>query len=174
MRSPGWVRATAAVLSLLAPAGCGVQGLNFREDTRVRITAPADRTQVGLPVTIEWEVSDFHITGPGERPAHGRDAGYFAVLIDRAPQPPGQPLSWHARDDDSCSTARGCPDEEWYAQRQIFTTTDTTFTVAHMATRGDERRDFHEAVIILLDTDGRRIGESAFAVEFELRAARVS
>jgi hypothetical protein len=54
-----------ACLALLA-AGCRLQGLNFIEGTRVEITGPAHRSQVELPVTVEWEVTDFEVTGPGD------------------------------------------------------------------------------------------------------------
>ena len=75
----------ALLLSALAPA-CGVEGLNFVQDDRVTITAPRDRAEVRLPVTIRWKAEDFD--------------GTYAVFVDRAPVPPGETLAWLARDDE--------------------------------------------------------------------------
>lgn len=163
------LRATALLLCVvLATAGCRLQGLNFLEDTRVQIVAPGDREQVALPLTLEWDVTDFSIAGPDEIGAPDADAGYFGIFFDRSPPPPGEPLSWLARDDGSCVAARGCPDAEWFEQRRIYTTTDTSFIIDQLPARSDDRREFHEVTIVLLDPSGRRIGESAFAVEFEV------
>lgn len=140
----------AAVLSIGA---CGVSGLAFREDTRVEILAPGDRDEVVLPLDVRWSVRDFD--------------GTFAVLVDRPPQPPGQPLGWFARNDDQCQVAPGCPDEAYLAERGIFTTRDTEITIERLSAPGEGRRDLHEITIVLLDGDGRRIGESAWSVEFE-------
>lgn len=151
------------VLAVLAAllAGCAVSGLAFRVDDRVEITHPEDRASVTLPVTITWTVDGFDVAGP--------DAGRFGVFVDRAPQPPGEGLDWFARDDDSCRPEDGCPDAEYFRQRQIHATSDTSFVIDALpppsTSRGPER---HEVTIVLLDGDDRRIGESAFHVEFEV------
>lgn len=48
---------------ILSVAGFGVRGLNFIQDTRVTMTLLADRWGVELPVTVEWDVTDFSVTG---------------------------------------------------------------------------------------------------------------
>ena len=61
-----------------ATAACVPDGLAFRVDERVTITAPDDDEEVTLPLTIDWDVEDFD--------------GSFAVFVDRAPIGPGDEL----------------------------------------------------------------------------------
>lgn len=174
--SPPWLRRStlgAALLAALA-TGCVPQGLAFRTDDRVTIIRPADRSTVSLPVTLDWDVRDFSITDSG--PRQGDRAGYFAVFVDTAPVPPGKPLSWVARKDTSCRAADGCPDREYLTARGIYPTTQTELTLDQVprTTSRNDRRERHRAVIILLDPTGRRIGESAYEVEFDLKRSRTS
>lgn len=156
----------ATVLLGLLVSGCSIHGLNFVEDSRVRITAPGDRARVPLPVTVAWDVSDFAVTGPTE---HARpDAGYFAVFIDRSPQPAGEPLAWLAREDAACLSEPDCPDEEWLAQRGVHVTTEASVTLDTVPRRSDRARDLHEVTVVLLDGTGRRLGESAWSVDLEV------
>jgi hypothetical protein len=142
------------VLVALLPA-CGVSGLSFVQDERVTIDAPKDRSKVDLPLTVRWRAHDFD--------------GTYAVFVDRAPQPPGRTLAWLLRDDKVCAARPGCPDATYLAERDIHPTTTTSITIDRLPdTTRDERRDRHEVTIILLDRKGRRIGESAFTVEFEV------
>ncbi len=154
----------AAVLLVLLTAGCGINGLSFVQDERIDIIRPSDRSEVNLPVTVDWTATDF-ATGPGR--------GAFGVLVDRAPQRPGQTLAWLFRGDDSCKGPSGralCATPEFLAERGAYTTTDTTFTFERIArlSGDDRRRQFHEVTVVLLDGDGHRIGESAWSVQFEL------
>jgi hypothetical protein len=145
----------AAVLLGLANPSCGVQGLNFVQDDRVTIVAPRDRAEVRLPVTLRWSSRDFD--------------GTYAVFVDRAPVPPGRTLAWIARDDELCRQTPGCPDAAWLGDRDVYATSSTELTIDDLPdlTEG-ERRDFHEASVILLDDEGRRVGEAAFTVEFQV------
>ncbi len=150
------ILAVFVAVAATALAACGVRGLAFRVDTRVDIVAPNDRGEVTLPFTVRWTVRDFD--------------GTFAVFLDRAPQPPGEPVQWFARDDDACRAREGCPDEQYLADRNVFVTADQAFTVDQLrdtATEG-RRRELHEVTIVLLDRDGRRVGESAWSVEFQV------
>ncbi len=151
-------------------SGCVPQGLAFRVDERLTFQAPADRSTVTLPVTLDWDIRDFEITEPGGEPRE--DAGYFAVFVDGTPMPPGKPLRWIARKDTSCRAADGCPDEEYLAARGIYTTTETELVLDQLPrTTSDEeqdRRERHRATIVLLDARGHRIGESAFEILFDL------
>lgn len=166
--------ATALLLAGLCAAltGCVPQGLAFRTDTRLTIIAPEDRTEVSLPVTIDWDIRDFEIVEPGEDVDAGDEgrAGYFAVFVDGTPMPPGKPLRWVARDDTSCREVDGCPDEEYLAARGIYTTTETELVLDQLPRTGsdDDRRERHRATIVLLDASGTRIGESAFEVVFDV------
>ena len=150
-------------LSLLA-SSCA-SGLAFVQDRRVEITSPASHAKVTLPVTITWTIEDFRLTGPNGRSED--DAGYFGVFIDRAPVPPGEPLSWIARDDKPCLRTPGCPDDVYLADRRVRFTEIPSIRFEQLpdlnAYRGHE---VHEVTIVLLDGNGERIGESAWYLTF--------
>ena len=150
--------ALAVVLALLT-SGCAVSGIAFRQDDRLSFVTPDDRDEVTLPLTVQWRVEDFEV-GEGE--------GSFAVFVDRAPQPPGKTLDWLARDDDSCRADDGCPDAEWFAERDVFPTTERSLTIERLPARADDRRELHEVTVVLLDEDGRRVGETGWSIEFEV------
>jgi hypothetical protein len=137
---------------------CAVHGLSLVEDERVQILDPHDRAAVSLPLTIDWRAEDL---------ARGEGAGSFGVLVDRAPPPPGRSLAWLFRDADDCSGVTGCPDDAYLALRDVHHTTETSFVVDRVAppASGHGRR-FHEVTIVLLDGDGRRVGEAAWSVRF--------
>ena len=159
----------AAACCLLMVTACVPQGLAFRIDDRLTITSPKDRAEVTLPLTVSWDIRDFVIVGPGGQP-RGKASGYFGVFVDQAPQPPGKPMSWIARKDRTCRASDGCPDAEYLAARQIFTTSDTKLTFEQLPRPSNEdRKERHTITIILLDPAGKRIGESAFEVDFVVR-----
>jgi len=154
-----------AAALLLTTAGCGVHGLSFVQDERVDIVRPGDRDEVRLPVSIDWTVRNFAV---------GPDAGSFAVLVDRAPPRSGRPLGWLFRGNDSCKGGAGralCASAEFLAERGVYATTDTAITLESIArlTGDQRRRQFHEVTVVLLDAQGRRVGEGAWSVEFELK-----
>lgn len=166
----GSCAAIALAIVLVASPACSVSGLDFVQDQRLEITAPRDRAEVTLPLTVRWTVRDFEVTGRSGR-ARG-DAGYFGVFVDRAPQPPQHTLESLGEDDPLCRSNPSCPDEEFLAGLNVFSTNRTSFEVRRLPAPGSEaprRREFHEVTIVLLDGQGRRIGESAFTVEFEVR-----
>lgn len=157
------VRALLVVIGLLAPA-CGMRGLSFVTDDRVDITAPRDRSAVVLPLKVEWTVDDFAV---------GDTAGSFGVLVDQAPPRPGKTLPWLFRDRDVCRGDTGtrlCATRAFLAERNVFSTTRTSFTVERVDrfTGNDRRRVFHEVTVVLLDEHGRRVGEGAWSVQFEV------
>lgn len=161
----------AATLAAGLLTSCSTSGLSFREDTRVRILAPADRAEVSLPVTVRWEVRDFEVTGP--TPAPGRDAGYFGVFVDQAPPPAGKTLRSLVAGDRECQAPGSCAGAAYLASRGMHTTTDDSFTVTQLPElRRDGRRELHEVVVVLLDGRGRRIGEGAFSAEFFVDRSR--
>ena len=90
--------------------GCVPHGLAFVQDKRVDVVAPKSHSTVRLPVTIRWTVHDFRVTGPSH--SSNPDAGYFGVFVDRAPVPPGKPLSYVAHGDQLCQATPGCPDKQ--------------------------------------------------------------
>ena len=156
------------LLCCLLLGACVPQGLAFRVDKRVTITSPDDRAEVTLPLTVSWQVHDFTVTKSST--ADGSDAGYFAVFVDRAPQPAGKSLAWIVRKDHSCRPADGCPDADYLAARGIYTTTDTHITFDQLPRPSNEKRkERHSITVVLLDPAGKRIGESAYQVDVVLR-----
>lgn len=142
--------------------GCSLRGLNFVRDDRVKIVTPARDSVVRLPVTVDWTVKDFE-TGPGR--------GSFAVFVDGSPQAPGRTLAHLFRNDKRCRVDPECPDAADLAERRIYTTFDSTFVIEELPFAGSDdgkQREFHDVTIVLLDAEGKRIGESAFARRFEL------
>ena len=164
---PKRILTLAASALALTLTSCGISGLSFVQDERVDIVRPKERSEVRVPVTIEWTVKDFEV-GPG--------AGSFGVFVDRAPTRSGQTLAWLFRGDDTCKGDDGkklCATPDFLTQRNVFQTTDTEFTIQLIPklTGNEKRRQFHEATIVLLDEDGRRVGEGAWSVQFEVKDA---
>lgn len=164
-----------ALLGILVAGGCRFQGIALRQDQRVKLVSPDFREQVTLPVTIDWTVEDFEVTGPGGQPSD--DSGYFGVFIDTDPQPPGEGLEYFSRDDVECRNSKRCLTRDYLAQRGVYTTSDTEITIEQIAPapgvnveRGE--RDLHEVTIVLLDAQGRRIGEGSWSTTFELVGER--
>jgi hypothetical protein len=149
---------------LLLVSGCRFGGLAFRVDERLEFTSPENRSTVTLPFDVRWSVKDFRVVGPDGSASN--DDGFFAVLVDVSPMPPGEGLAYFARDDDSCRPADDCPDAAYLADRRIHTTQATSFRVDALAdTRPTDRPsadDNHEITVLLLNGKGERIGESAF------------
>jgi hypothetical protein len=165
---------TVVAVAALVAGACQFQfeGVALRQDQRVEIVSPDEfREQVQLPVMIDWTVRDFEVTGPS--PASDANSGYFLLLVDVDPQPPGEGLDYFARDDVECRRSQNCPNEKYLAQKNIYTTVESEFTIEHLGpapgvdlTSGDA--DVHEATIVLLDGTGHRIGEGSWSTTFEL------
>jgi hypothetical protein len=142
-----------ALAALLAP-GCAVSGLAFAQDDRIEIEAPGDNETVSLPFEVRWSARDYD--------------GRFVVLFDRTPMRPGRHLRSLVPAGDPCLARSSCPDEEWLAERHVFVTSDTRITVEDLPEERTNNRakDRHEMTIVLLDDDGKRLGESVFVREF--------
>lgn len=172
-RGPAGVRpALLAAAMAVAVSGCGVtelENLNFRVDDRLEITAPEPRSFVKQPFTVSWTMRDFTIRAPGSAPA-SRDAGYFAVFVDRTPIKPGQTLDAVASGDPACENDPKCPDIAYLREQLVYPTTKTSLRVPPIPNGyGSDEIERHTITIVLLDTDGRRIGESAWQVDVRTR-----
>jgi hypothetical protein len=165
-RSARWLLAALLVFAL---AGCSFQNLAFVTDTRLQILSPTQQALVHLPVTIRWRMRDFTVAPPGSG-TPSKDAGYFAVFVDRAPVRPGQTLRAVASGDDSCLHTAGCPNAAYLAEHGVYTTTADQIALAVIPSLNNYQQvQLHEVTIVLLDTAGRRIGESAWYVDFRLK-----
>lgn len=155
-RSPwGWFAHLGAATFLLAAlSGCAVDGLTFVKDDRVRIQHPGDGDSVTLPFDLTWTVTDFD--------------GSFAVFFDRPPMRPGRDLLSLVDDTDPCRALPGCPTTSWLNERDIYITDGLSTRVERLRdnSRSDHAKDRHLASIVLLDDQGRRVGESVYIVEF--------
>lgn len=143
----------------LMSGGCAVRGLAFDNDHRLAFVTPKSRETVDLPVTIRWrapEIERDDVDGP-----------FFAVFVDRDPVRPGQSL--RAVADDVCKRTKGCPDAAYLRDRFVFVTSQEAVTLTALPLRSGTRtggRQTHEVVVILVDKQGKRIGETAFRREF--------
>ena len=155
-----------ALLSTLFTTGCGVSNLSFRVDTRVKITSPKNRSVVELPVALTWTVRDFDV-----KSSPTSSGGSFAIFVDRSPIPPGKKLSWLARNDSACTSKPTCPDPAYLAQLGVYQTTGTSLVLSSVKDESDStsKTSRHFATIVLLDDEGKRIGEIAYNVNFELK-----
>lgn len=155
-------RLALACTALGSLAGCGTHGLSFRLDERVSLVSPSNHAKVDLPLSVRWTADDFSTT----------DGASFGVLVDRTPPPPGKTLAWLFRNDDSCGET-GCEDTAYREQRGVFQTRTTEVVLEEVATIGERNDgDGHEVTVILLDAQGRRVGEGAWSRQF--RVERVS
>lgn len=159
------IRLRCAVLALaVAGSSCTFSNLSFREDRRITIVSPRDREDVRPPFQLRWTARDFE-TGPG---ALGSNDKYFMIFVDRQPMRPGGTVK--SLGDDICRRRSDCPNEQWLGERWIFATASTSLEFPALpallpeTTRGGTKED-HTITIVLMDGD-RRIGESAFTVEF--------
>lgn len=152
-------------LTSLVISSCAINGLSFVQDNRLSIRSPASLSTVTLPFTLSWTMKDF-TTGTNTIEG-GND--YFAVFIDHQPMPPGAGLRSVA--DDACRATPGCPDLTWLQQHYIFLTTGTSLTIDALPrllpvnSRKGTKED-HQIDIVLMSGKNRRLGESAWDVEF--------
>lgn len=168
------VAAAFAVLSLVGSGcllgGCGFSNLAFTTDNRLHFVAPEARALVKLPLTIRWRMTGFEVVKPAEATlavTNSVQRGYFAVFIDRAPVKPGQSLDAVA--DRSCRRTPGCVNAGYLANLGVYTTSVDSITIRQVNSNTYQDVQTHEATVVLLDPGGRRIGESAWYVDFRMK-----
>jgi hypothetical protein len=151
-----------AVLALVT-TGCRAQGLAFQQDHRITIVSPRDRAHVTAPVVVRWKVKD---------PAAYPGRGAFGVVVDRAPQPPGKGLDHFVGNDPACPKPAACVTANYLAIRGVYLTTETSFRVDTLLPRigvPKDQRNLHEVTVVLLDSQGRRVGESGVSVNVRVQ-----
>ena len=171
-----WRRLALAAALAVGASGCGLthlHDLNFRVDDRLHFLTPKDRSTVHAPLTVAWTMRDFTVAAPRTAPP-SRDAGYFVVFVDQAPIRPGQTVKAIAHGDPVCERDPKCPDEAYLNGHGVYTTTKTAVTLHQILDLlgSREKLQMHTITVVLLDTAGRRIGESAW--ELDVRAHRLS
>lgn len=150
----------------MAAAGCDTSQMAFTQDHRVHFTTPPSRALVSVPVTVRWTVEGFGIAPAGSAPP-STGHGYFAVFLDRAPVRPGQSL--YVLADRSCKKTPGCFNAQYLAGKGVYTTTVPTLTLTSVPSLDSyEKTQLHEITVVLMDTAGRRIGESAWYLDFRM------
>lgn len=158
-----------AVLSAPSLTGCAdYSKLQFVNDDRLEFTAPENRELVTTPLRMSWTIDEFTVVKPG-RGEPTDDAGYFAVFVDQAPIKPGRTLEDVADDDEACKRDPKCPDRVYLSDRSVYTTSKTSLVLKQILPL-DSKEDIHlhEVTVVLLDSSGRRIGESAWYRNFKM------
>jgi hypothetical protein len=155
------------VIALTSACATSLSGLDFRTDKRLSFVEPHSRQQVALPVHLVWTIKDFTPVAAGSQPP-SKAAGYFAIFVDTTPIKPGQSMRAVAHGDPTCENNPRCPGRGYLAARQIYTTSATSYALHNVLplTNDDQHVQLHAAVIVLMDTNGDRIGESSWEIDF--------
>jgi hypothetical protein len=110
---------------------------------------------------------DFDVVAPGTQPVSNA-SGYFAVFVDRAPVAPGQSVDAVA--DHTCRRTPGCLNGGYLADHGVYvTSTDYAILSVVPPLNRYQKVQLHEATVVLLDSAGRRIGESAWYLDFRVK-----
>jgi len=145
---------------MAASSACRSTGLVFRADRSLQIVNPVQNALVTLPLRLRWTTTSLP---PG--------AKRYAIFVDRAPVRPGRSLRDIA--DSTCQRLPGCPDETYLEQRNVYETSAPTLMLASLpdqrARNRTSARDVQELTIVVLDDQGRRIGEAFYSVSFRVR-----
>ena len=171
-RSHRWL----ALVLAGAVSGCvNISQLQFKADDRLHFTSPKAYSEVSLPLTVAWTMHDFTVVPDGTEPT-SRSEGHFAVFLDRSPIRPGQTLEALARNDRSCARTPGCPDLAYLAGLRVYPTSETELTLDSVPPiAGDTHKvQSHFLTVVLLDSTGHRIGETAWSLRFKVSRRDVS
>ncbi len=144
-------RVTVCVCTVaLLVGGCAsggllnADGLAFRQDNSIVIIVPGERELVSEPLSVEWTME----------PTTDQVAG-FMLFVDRGPQPPGKTIEYFKQDNRS----------------NIYLAETSPFEIPAIERReavAKKVRDQHHLTIIAIDVAGRRIGETAAYVDFDV------
>lgn len=168
-RSRGRTAAVLAALMVLLSGCVDLSELQFKQDDRLDFTSPETNELVELPLEVTWTMDDFTALPPRVLGGPRTDAGYFAVFVDRAPVKPRESLDVLGEDDPACSSDPRCPDKRYLSSLGVYTTHRTSITiplVPPLPSKEDVQQ--HQVTVVLLDAEGRRIGESAWFRQFTM------
>jgi hypothetical protein len=146
----------SVMVAVLPLAGCRTSGLQFRSDSAFDVVTPHENAMVALPFRVTWT--------PEGKPAR------YAVFFDRSPIAPGHTLLSLVPKLDPCRAQAVCPDATWLSARDIFVTSSTSVAVPALfdLTSGKRSTEAHEVIVVAIDAEGRRIGESAAIRNFRI------
>lgn len=152
--------AAVGALTVASLAGCSVAGLDFRADERLTITTPDDRSAVTVPFPVEWQLAD---------PLPRESA--FAVLVDVSPPRPGAPITDLLPEEQQNTAAcdASCQ-QDALAARGVLVTSATSIEIPVLPRPtgvSADRARRHTITVIVLDEDGRRVGEVADSVDVD-------
>ena len=171
-----WRSAGLAAVLVAALTGCGLtrlHDLNFRVDDRLHFTAPEDRALLKQPFTVSWAMRDFRIAAEGSEPP-SEDAGYFAVFVDQPPVKPRATLDDVAHGDTYCENDPKCPDKAYLREHYVYATTHSSIRLSGIPNvAGHDDVQLHSITVVLMDTSGHRIGESAWELDVRMRRVGV-
>lgn len=134
----------ALALAFGGVACSGASELQFIDDGSLTITFPPDRSVVSLPLVVRWEAVALV------------DGQRYGVFVDRTPQRPG----------DTIEAAFDVED-----RAGIHVVDEPRITLEQVAIRGgvpSRESDQHEVTVVVLDAQGRRVGERAAVIAFEV------
>jgi hypothetical protein len=151
--------------------GCATSlaGLQFHNDHRMTIITPHENEKVVAPVSLRWTMKNFTVAGPRQGPINN-GTGYFAIFVDRSPVRPGQTLAAVNHRNSTCAHSTLCLSRSYLASEQVYTTTKAELVLPQVADISGNQQSvqFHTATVVLMNTAGHRIGESAWTVEFKM------
>lgn len=155
----------------LVVSGCEIttiqSPLSFKADRRLNMVAPADQSNVNLPVTIRWRVTDFSAS---------TDGNHFGVFVDEKPIGVDQYLRLFICTENGLLPPElgepygNCQDE----RKQVFLTTAPQYTISCFVesySASVETRDQHTVAVVLLNGHNERIGQAYAAVTVNVSQA---
>jgi hypothetical protein len=156
-----------AAASLLSSAACANQ--QFTADHRIHFTSPKAGAKTTTPVHVTWTYHGFTPTGfDGQR---NKTEGQFALFLDTSPIKAGQRLTKIIKKDAAClGKEKTCLDANALSDHYVFLSTGTSMefdTLPHVSASG--KTETHELILVLVDGQGYRIGESAWHVTFRVK-----
>jgi hypothetical protein len=152
-------RLLIGALAVVAIAGCD-PSWSIRADHSLHIVSPASRTTSALPLTVSWT----------------KTAGYtgsYLVVIDRSPPGVGKKVVSLVKDETDCKNEMlsSCTTAAALATRGIYRTTATDIkltAVPRKSGASTTERMRHVLTIVQLDSSGRRRGDAAWSVDFNV------
>jgi hypothetical protein len=152
-------RLLVGALAVVAIAGCDPSWA-IRADHSLHIVSPKGRTTSTLPLTISWTMTAGY-------------TGSYLVVIDRSPPGVGQKVVSLVKNETDCKNEMlaSCTTTAALATRGIYRTDATTIKLSAIprksgASKAERMR--HVLTIVLLDSSGRRRGDAAWSVDFDV------